>query len=137
MLNKMPILYEDKEAESEGCFIYRADHPHPERIVWRPSIHMPRDAARIWLKVTDVRAERLQDITVNGAIKEGCADLWKDEAQLMLLKNVAGDKNEFTDIWNSTIKKEDADKYGWDGNPWVWVIEFKRCGKLEGSRHQK
>lgn len=44
--------HEDKDTVSEGCYIYRAGHPHPDRITWRPSIHMPKTAARIWLRVT-------------------------------------------------------------------------------------
>ena len=107
--------------------------------VKRPSIHMPKEAARIWLKVTDVRVERLHDITEDGAIKEGakgerchhvvtgpfgCTDCmntgWIEPPQV-----------EFMQIWNSTIKKSDLDRYGWDANPYVWVIEFERCEKPE------
>ena len=104
---------------------------------WRPSIHMPKEAARIWLKVTDVRVERLQSITVEGAIREGaegekchhinagafgCTDCmntgWIEPPQV-----------EFMQIWDSTIKKSDLDRYGWDANPYIWVIEFERCKK--------
>ena len=81
---------------------------------WTPSIHMPKEAARIWLKVTDVRVERLQDIDDNGILAEGL--------------NVGC---YFDDLWNSTIKKKDLALYSWDANPWVWVIEFERCGKPE------
>lgn len=85
---------------------------------WKPSIHMPKEAARIWLKVTDVRVERLQDIMEdepgpnNQVVKEGF--------------NYGCD---FIATWNSTIKKSDFDTYGWDSNPYVWVIEFERCEK--------
>lgn len=98
-----------------------------ERVPWRPSIHMPKEAARIWLKVTDVRVERLQDITPLGAWKEGarCACLHP-------VLDCAGNKIAFVNIWNSTIKKSDLDRYGWDANPWVWVIEFERCEKPKG-----
>ena len=97
------------------------------RIHWHPSIHMPKEAARIWLKVTDVRVERLQDITPQGA--------WKEGARCSCLHPVpdcAGNKTAFIEIWNSTIKKSDLDRYGWGANPWVWVIEFERCEKPEG-----
>lgn len=98
---------------------------------WHPSIHMPKEAARIWLKVTNVRVERLQDITIAEMIKEGCSNLWIDAARPMKLIDMAGNKNEFTSLWNSTIRKSDLDRYGWTGNPWVWVIEFERCDDIE------
>lgn len=90
----------------------------------RPSIHMPKEAARIWLKVTDVRVERLQEISGEDLIKEGI-DLFQSS-----YVRVAFD--EFKNIWNSTIKKSDLDRYGWDANPYVWVIEYERCEKPEG-----
>ena len=93
---------------------------------WKPSIHMPKEAARIWLKVTDVRVERLQDITPQGA--------WKEGARCSCLHPVpdcAGNKTAFVNIWNSTIKKADLDRYGWDANPYVFVIEFIRIDKPE------
>lgn len=86
---------------------------------WHPSIHMPKEAARIWLKVTDVRVERLQDMTDDDAEAEGCFDY---------TSTALG----FPDVWDSTIKKSDLDRYGWDASPWVWVIEFERCEKPEG-----
>ena len=85
-------------------------------VPWRPSIHMPKEAVRIWLKVTDVRVERLQDMTDDDAEAEGCFDY---------TSTALG----FPDVWDSTIKKSDLDRYGWDANPWVWVIEFERCDK--------
>lgn len=88
---------------------------------WHPSIHMPKEAARIWLKVTDVRVERLQEISGEDLIREGI-DLFQSN-----YVRVAFD--EFENIWNSTIKKSDLDRYGWNANPWVWVIEFERCEK--------
>ncbi len=83
---------------------------------WKPSIHMPKEAARIWLKVTDVRVERLQEMTDDDAEAEGCFDY---------TSTALG----FPDVWNSTIKKSDLDRYGWNANPWVWVIEFEQCEK--------
>lgn len=111
------------------------------RIHWHPSIHMPKEAARIWLKVTDVRVERLQEITEEQACVEG-TDPW-DEAcyenngwhPTFSDPDSGGDPNMidgFHKLWNSTIKKSDLDRYGWDPNPWVWVIEFERCEKPEG-----
>lgn len=110
-------------------YYYKADvelRPKGWRGTWHPSIHMPKEAARIWLKVTDVRVERLQEITPQGA--------WKEGARCSCLHPVpdcAGNKTAFVNIWNSTIKKADLDCYGWDANPWAWVIEFERCEKTE------
>lgn len=100
------------------AFWYKADDNSwmPEGLHWKPSIHMPKEAARIWLKVTNVRVERLQDITEDGAEVEGCFDY---------TSTALG----FPDVWDSTIKKSDLDRYGWNTNPWVWVIEFERCEK--------
>jgi len=117
-------------------YIYKADNPdYPANIGigatgWKPSIHMPKEAARIWLKVTDVRVERLQDITDEGILKEGL-DGFVFEGEDEGLPIIA--RNRFVRLWNATIKKSDLDRYGWDTNPWVWVIEFKRCGKPEGD----
>lgn len=91
------------------------------RIHWHPSIHMPKEAARIWLKVTDVRVERLQDMTDDDAEAEGCFDY---------TSTALG----FPDVWDSTVKKSDLYRYGWDANPWVWVIEFERCKKPEEDK---
>mgnify|MGYP000881790981 CR=1 FL=1 len=104
---------------------------------WKPSIHMPKEAARIWLKVTDVRVERLQEITYNGALREGSQGIRCDHVALgvhgctdcMNTGWIEPPQVEFMQIWNDTIKKSDIDRYGWDANPWVWVIEFERCEK--------
>lgn len=90
---------------------------------WKPSIHVPKEAARIWLKVTNVRVERLQEITEVQAQAEGCNS--------GLLTGACTARGQFEDLWNSTVKKSDIDRYGWDASPWVWVIEFERCEKLE------
>lgn len=84
---------------------------------------MPKEAARIWLKVTEVRAEHLQDITEEQAISEG---IFIDKYNLDCGYDYV---SEFAFLWNSTIKKSDLDVYGWLANPYVWVIEFERCEK--------
>lgn len=120
------ILYV-RESYSELSFgyVYKADGENIDHlgnvIKWHPSIHMPKEAARIWLKVTDVRVERLQDMTDDDAEAEGCFDY---------TSTALG----FPDVWDSTIKKSDLDRYGWDANPWVWVIEFERCKKPEEDK---
>ena len=93
---------------------------------WKPSIHMPKEAARIWLKVTDVRVERLQEITSEQIGREGV------EVEYPHVLNGEEKRYAFSTLWNNTIKKSDIDRYGWDANPWVWVIEFERCEKPEG-----
>ena len=113
-----------------------------ERVPWHPSIHMPKEAARIWLKVTGVRMERLQEMKPVDVIKEGAyPDCWD-------CLNTYGESGsqccygteeecsqcdevmmEWEKLWNSTIKKSDIDRYGWDASPWVWVIKFERCEK--------
>lgn len=102
-------------------YYYKADgelRPKGWRGTWHPSIHMPKEASRIWLKVTDVRVERLQDMTDDDAEADGCFDY---------TSTALG----FFDVWDSTIKKSDLDRYGWNANPWVWVIKFERCEKPE------
>lgn len=94
---------------------------------WRPSIHMPKEAARIFLRVTDVRIERLQDITEEQAEAEGGIDnrsyIYSPDNEY---NNTHTAKEHFAQIWNNTIKKSDLDRYGWGANSWVWVIEFER-----------
>lgn len=118
---KKSVLY-----KTCGCYMYRATDEIYGDAKWHPSIHMPKEAARIWLKVTDVKVERLQNIDGKGCVKEGI----EEEP----LKHVGEDfvKGMFHDLWDSTINKSDIDRYGWDANPYVWVIEFERCEKLKG-----
>ena len=100
---------------------------------WKPSIHMPKEAARIWLKVTDVRVERLQEMTLKDFKAEGIYDEYKTYSETYTdhLRQMAYPKV-FARLWNSTIKKSDLDRYGWNANPYVFVIEFERCEKPEG-----
>lgn len=119
-----PVVYDDGSCESEGCFVYRASHPRPERVSWAPSIHMPKEAARIWLKVTDVRVERLHDMTLDDFLSEGIIirpEAFNDPENAYLQA-----KSEFARIWDFTIPKGQQDLYRWNANPWVWVIEFER-----------
>lgn len=106
--------------KSYGCYMYRATDEISGDARWHPSIHMPKEAARIFLRVTNVRVERLQDMTDDDAEAEGCFDY---------TSTALG----FPDVWDSTIKKSDMDRYGWAANPWVWVIEFERCDKPESE----
>lgn len=112
-------------------YYYKADD-NDFHCVWHPSIHMPKEAARIWLKVGDVRVERLQECG------EGwCVDIEKEgivtpqDAILYISDDAFHDalRMEFQKTWDGTIKKSDIERYGWNANPWVWVIEFERCEK--------
>ena len=75
---------------------------------WRPSIHMPRWASRITLEVTEVRVERLQEISEEGAIAEGA--------------ELGSARGHFSILWDSI----NAKRGNWEVNPWVWVVGFRR-----------
>ena len=88
--------------------------------LWRSSIHMPRWASRITLEVVAVRVERLQDISNNDAIAEGCnGERWLDPDG----SEGRGVEpwEQFRELWESINGTE-----SWSANPWVWVVEFKR-----------
>ena len=79
---------------------------------WQPSSQMPKELARIWLEITGVRVERLQDISTEDCISEGLnATLREYDAEVNL-------RDQFQELWESTGGD-------WDANPWVWVIDFK------------
>ena len=111
------------EGYEEGTYIYKADDKlanlpefkESSKLIYHPSIHMPKEAARIWLKVNGVRVERLQDTKYFDFINEGLP--YKQYEWEI--------REDFQKLWNSTIKKSDIKSYGWDVNPWVWVIEFE------------
>lgn len=107
-----------------GRYFYKASESG--NFKWKPSIHMPKEAARIWHKVTNVRVERLQEITAEGIRNEGISSMAVHAGDMEIALK------EWENLWNSTIKKSDLDSYGWEANPWVWVIEFERCEKPEG-----
>ena len=113
-----------------GVYYYKAGPiKAPERVLrkWRPSIHMPREAARIFLRVTTVRAERLRDMVLGDVLMEGGkeADTYEETW------------NRWHQTWDSTIPKHPNKfkryPYYWDDNPWVWVIEFERISKEEAA----
>ncbi len=100
----------------------------PSYGAWKPSIHMPKEAARLFLLVKNVRVERLQDIDEEGAKAEG-ANFCNGKHVGIEEKMRRSAVERFSDIWNGTIKPADIDLYGWDANPWVWVFEYERCEK--------
>lgn len=136
---------------SDKQYVFRADEVAESGFkndshIWHPSIHMPKEAARIWLKIMNVRVERLQEMKPVDVIKEGAyPDCWDclntygesgsqccygTEEQCSQCDEVM---MEWENLWNSTIKKSDIDRYGWNANPYVWIIEFERCKKPEGA----
>lgn len=109
--------------QSAGGIIYKADYidkqaPLAEGQRWRPSLRMPRNAARIFLRVTDVRVERLQDISESDAIAEGL----ENAAAYTPKENI----ERFAAFWDSFSAKRG---YGWDTNPWVWAYTFELVRK--------
>ena len=126
---KGDLLYvrETWSCEGDGCYLYRADYgeKQAERITWRPSIHMPKQAARIWLKVTEVRAQRLSEMRIAEFLQEGAVippEAYNDPANACRQA-----REEFSRIWDSTLKREELARYGFAADPWVWAIEFERC----------
>ena len=112
---------------SNGGFVYRSDYTDYElsqlkekHFCWKPSIHMPKAAARTFVKVTDVQAERLQNITATGIRAEG----------LGTGAAFCGDplaREEFKILWDSTVPKSKLPQCGFAANPWVWAYRFERC----------
>lgn len=122
--------FEDIYKDDEGCFVYRTDYGTtkddtfpPFSHKWHPSIHMPKEAARIFLRVTDVRAERLQDITNKEAKREGVT-VETDNSGMM-------HRVGFARLWDSVQRKSNLERCGWNANPWVWAIEFERMQNEE------
>lgn len=88
---------------------------------WNPSIFMPKEAARIFLKIVDVSVERLGDINGGGLKAEGIDRNQPYRAMRM----------DFRDLWNSTISADQLDELGWYANPWVFVYKFQQIGREE------
>ena len=143
----------DPEVGIPDGFIYKANwEDETESPKWHPSIHMPKKAARIFLRVTDVRVERLQDMTEEDAFMEGfsgipwCAHSVFENYPDSPIPCEAAVHSECppdppcnhsipelfgSDIWDKTIKKSDLAKYGWAANPWVLVFEFEKLEVAE------
>lgn len=109
-------------AEDQEWIIYRGSNPHPDldgdAPEWKPSIHMPRWACRIELEITEVRVQRLQDIPYDDAVAEGC-----DRSESTGWHTAI---TQFSDLWDSINGKRG---FGWDTNPWVWALTFRRVEK--------
>lgn len=119
-------------------FQYKADYDTPAKGTrfWKPSIFMPRAAARFFLEVTAVRVERLQDITEADAIREGIESFRPvpgDGPTQTIYKNYL--TNKYTEVFPvvsfMTLWESINGKGSWEANPWVWVYEFKPVEKPE------
>lgn len=96
---------------------------------WRPSIHMPKEFSRIWLKIVDIRAERLWGISEDDCKQEGIQsflDGYRDYGSRE--DSFVGPRASFFSLWDSINEKRG---YGYDKNPWVWVVEFEKFEKIE------
>lgn len=127
MCDTTPLTYEDSDSVTEGCWIYRADYIESDqkRVCWRPSIHMPKEAARIFLRVKDVRAEPLKNIMYFDCLAEGIPYRQMEDDII----------RDFAELWDSTIKPADRASYGWEANPWVLVIEFEQISRKEANNN--
>ena len=145
------VLWVRETWNGDWCdhYIYKADGGsavsagYDKEPRWHPSIHMPRDAARIFLRVTDVQVERLNEISQSDAIDEGAltcdlceTDEYKESCEKAKIEGSKppigySPRERFAALWDSTIKNTEISKYGWYANPWVWVIKFERCDKPE------
>ncbi len=127
------ILYaRETWTQDGGVYRYKAGFYDQNR-KWRPSIHMPLAAARIFLRVTDVRVERVQDVTEDEARAEGCytyRDFFNGVNSGSFYPTA---RDAFANLWDSTIKPADRALYGWAANPWVWVIAFERISREEAE----
>ena len=100
------LFYEDGDGYQEG----------DPQCKWNPSIHMPRWASRITLEIVNVRVDQVQEISIEDIYAEGCRPISSDEDGSELYEW-------YSDLWDELNAKRG---YGWDINPWVWVLEFKK-----------
>lgn len=120
----------------EQCH-YRATDPQPELCcehescdgsepcsrVWKMPLFMPRWASRITLELTEVRVERVQEITREDALAEGVHEMFKGENFPLREQRMALEQHAYAEAWDALNAKRG---FGWDKNPWVWVLPFRR-----------
>lgn len=134
----MPCASIDSFLTDTNLYAYKADCVDGDTPgKWRPSIHMPKEAARLFLRVTDVRAERVQDIAFLDALDEGIKadfvppDGWLEDDAIAIagaMRAQNGAIDAFRALWDTLNAKRG---YGWDANPWVFVHTFERISKNE------
>lgn len=114
----------DHTMREQHEYQYKADGYGDKKMKWKPSIFMPREACRIRLEITNIRVERLQNISEEDAIAEGVEIVKSPDGYF---KNYYGRKgfstarDSYISLWNKINGNG-----SWDNNPWVWIIEFKR-----------
>ena len=121
---KGQILWVRETWNSVGLdnYVYRADYDNDFHQKWKPSIFMPRKAARLFLRVKRVGVEKIQEIATDDIIAEGIRDVPHNKYRDPILRK------SFSGLWDLINKKRG---YGWDVDPWVWVIEFESCSLPE------
>lgn len=132
------ILYvrETWQKSLAGTYLYKTDNngnlSNGHVYKWKPSIHMPKEAARLFLHVTNVRVERLQDMCLRDFINEGI--VIREESFNDPENAYYQAKEFFRELWNSTIKEAELGEYGWDANPYVFAYEFEVISKAEAIK---
>lgn len=108
-----------------GLYVYKATDNPPKGYKWHPSIHMPREAARLFLTVNNIRVERLQDISEEDAKAEGVTDPYDYQSpsyyEQLHMRGLKIRKSAFAGLWDSCYQWPKS----WLANPWVWVVEFE------------
>lgn len=154
-----PQTYETQACVYDGCYLYLADYPQVDakKVYWHPSIHMPREAARIFLRVKNVRVERLQDsffltespifafLAEGIDIGDDCRECIESYGNPCCIEAADEDgsiecgflddvRTEFSESWDRRIKPKDLEEYGWAANPWCFVTEFEQISKEEAMK---
>lgn len=124
-------------------FVYKADFDpmvagiHTDTPQWRSPAVMPREAARLFYRVTDIRVERLQAVTEEQAVKEGFLSgrqSFGDGKFEDVLESEWTAVKAFCDFWDTTIvKQENIQRYGSEANPYVWVYSLERCERVASN----
>ena len=134
--------FEPSDRKTEGSYLkamsrywYRADKAHEDAMrvlggFWRPSIHMPKEAARIFLRVKNVKVEKTSDMAVLDAFAEGVKRDGIVTSCGIITYRVW---NRMAALWDSTIPRDELSVYGWEAEPWVWAIEFERIDKSDAD----
>ncbi len=137
------------DEDGTGYFAYKADVEKSPTGHWHPSTHMPEEAARIFLRVTNVKVEKLQKISIEEVRAEGvkrkpggCKCAWRTEG---CKEKPCPNRDAFEDLqwrypfsilWDKSIRKADRPRYGWAADPWVWVIGFEQISNEEAMKSE-